>query len=582
MSTKSFIILGLCLIFYYCQPTQPSSLPQPDPDQGGLVLPDGFGALVVVDSVGRGRHLAIRENGDIYIKLLSSDSVIGGNVALRDTSGDGKADVIQKFGGIDKERSHYGTTMTIHKEYLYFASALGVYRVKLDPGSLVPTTPIDTVLMDDHAHGSHWHITKPVAFDSEDNLYVPFGAPSNACQDISGTPNGASGGVGLDPCPELEEHGGVWKFPANQINLRQKDGIRIATGIRSIVGMQVNPADDALYVVMHGRDNLYSLYPSTYTAWQNALLPAEELIKIENGANYGWPYCYYDQMQGKMMLAPEYGGDGKITTARCDSMDLPLMGFPGHWAPNDILFYQGNLFPQRYKEGAFIAFHGSTNRAPYPQGGYFVAFVPFKQGKPTGQWEVFADGFAGVDTIINTRDAKYRPVGLAEGPDGSLYISDSNKGKIWRIVFTSNPSTFGPAQLAKMEQRKNRTNLKDPDPLKDDLQASLTGGQKLYNTFCGTCHQKDGQGATGRYPSLVKTDWVSGDKDRLIGLTLFGLQGKIEVNGEIFNSVMPPHNFLSDEDIAEILTYTRQNFGNQGTPVSAGEVRTMREKKPHL
>ena len=78
-------------------------------------------------------------------------------------------------------------------------------------------------------------------------------------------------------------------------------------------------------------------------------------------------------------------------------------------------------------------------------------------------WEVFADGFAGVDTIANMSDARYRPMGLSEGPDGSLYVSDSKKGKIWRIVFTEDPTRFGDAQLVNMEKRKSRTYLKIPD-----------------------------------------------------------------------------------------------------------------------
>lgn len=576
MMLTRLVFFSFLLSLWQCRPNGTPAL-KSDPGFGGLSLPEGFGALVVTDSSGRGRHLAVRSNGDVYIKLSSSDSEVGGIVALRDTTEDGKADQLIRFGWVDSIRGTYGTTMLIYGGHLYFASALGVYRKQfLNDSELVPSGPTETVLLDDHAHGTHWHITKPMAFDRSGAMYVPFGAPSNSCQDLSKTPNGASGGVGLDPCLELELHGGIWKFPANRLNLRQNDGVKVATGLRSIVGMQISPLDDQLYVVMHGRDNLYSLYPDRYTAWQNALLPAEELIKVKPGAHYGWPYCYYDQMEGKMMLAPEYGGNGQITSARCDTMEVPLMGFPGHWAPNDILFYQGHQFPDRYRQGVFIAFHGSTNRTPYPQAGYFVAFVPFQNNQPTG-WEVFADGFAGVDTIVNTRDAKYRPVGLAEGPDGSLYISDSNKGKIWRVFFTGNKANFGEKQLALMEQRKEKTHLKSPDPQKDDLQAHLDGGEKLYNTFCGTCHQMDGQGAAGRFPTLVNTDWVSGNKERLIRLTLFGLQGKIEVNGEVYDGVMPPHNFLNDEELANILTYIRQNFDNHSSPVTPDEIKQLRQ-----
>jgi glucose/arabinose dehydrogenase len=237
-----------------------------------------------------------------------------------------------------------------------------------------------------------------------------------------------------------------------------------AIGIRSIVGISWNDEDNSLYAVQHGRDYLHNHAPQYYSKWQNAVLPAEEFMKIKEGDDFGWPYSYYDPFKKKRIIAPEYGGNGSI---EANNYVDPVMGFPAHWAPNDLLFYQGNLFPSRYKNGAFIAFHGSTNRAPYPQGGYIVAFVPFEKGKPTGKWEVFADGFAGVDVITKMTDANYRPMGLSEGPDGSLYISDSRKGKIWRILYTGTSNSFGEAQLVAMEKRKLRSNIKIPDEKKD-------------------------------------------------------------------------------------------------------------------
>ena len=111
------------------------------------------------------------------------------------------------------------------------------------------------------------------------------------------------------------------------------------------------------------------------------------------------------------------------------------MAYPAHWAPNDLLFYSGKNFPARYQDGAFIAFHGSWNRAPEPQAGYKVVFQPMKDGKPSGAYEVFADGFAGEMKDNSPRNAQYRPVGLAVGPDGSLYVSDSQKGRVWRISY---------------------------------------------------------------------------------------------------------------------------------------------------
>ncbi len=104
-------------------------------------------------------------------------------------------------------------------------------------------------------------------------------------------------------------------------------------------------------------------------------------------------------------------------------------------APDGLLFYTGKMFPEKYRNGAFIAFHGSWNRAPLNQKGYFVVFVPFSNGKPSGKYEVFASGFAGKANITSPAQAAHRPCGLAQGPDGALYVSDDVKGTIWKIVY---------------------------------------------------------------------------------------------------------------------------------------------------
>lgn len=548
-------------------------LPAGDPDNGGLLLPDQFAALVVVDSLkSRARHIAVNDNGDIYVKSRFAKE--GGNVALRDTSGDGKADIIQPFGDYPDDGT-YGTAMRIYNGYLYFSSQLVVYRCKLTPGKLIPDSPIEVMLTDDHAHGRHEHIAKPLSFDDKGNMYVPFGAPSNACQELNRTPNSP----GIDPCPMLEDHGGIWRFDAGRTGQTQKDGFKFATGLRSVVAMDWNTDDGNLYAVMHGRDDLLRLWANRFSPWQSAELPSEEFLRIREGTDAGWPYCYYDQIQEKKVLAPEYGGDGNITT-RCEGFEKPLIGFPGHWAPNDLLFYHGDQYPERYKGGAFIAFHGSTNRAPYPQAGYFVAFVPFANGAPSGPWEVFADGFAGVDPVVNVSDAVYRPMGIAMGPDGSLYIADTEKGKIWRILYTGKKESFGQAQLAKMEQRKSAAHIRRPHITDDNLDKGVAaGGEKIYNVYCGSCHQNNGLGASGRFPPLAHTPWVTGDKKRLINIVLKGLTGRIEVNGEPFDNTMPQHSFLSDSEIANVLTYVRSSFGNKASAVTADEVRAERSPR---
>lgn len=394
-----------------------------DSDNGGLELPTGFCATVVADSLGRARHIVVRDNGDIYVALREVANG-GGIAALRDTTGDGRADIIERFGDFG------GTGIDLRNGYLYFAPDTAVIRYRLAEGELVPQGEYEVV-----AGGfpeQRQHAAKPFAFDEAGNLYVNSGAPSNACQ----AEDRSAGSPGQDPCPLLERHGGIWRFSADQIGQTQmEDGVRYATGIRNAVAIDWNPATDHLYVLQHGRDQLNQNWPDMYTVEQSAELPAEEFFLVEEGSDFGWPFCYYDQVQGKKVLAPEYGGTG-TETGRCEQVEDPILAFPGHIAPNDLVFYNEDHFPEPYQGGAFIAFHGSWNRAPLEQEGYNVVYVPFEGDLPAGDWEVFADGFAGDGPIQSPGDARFRPMGLAIGPEGTLYITDSVTGRVWRVVYT--------------------------------------------------------------------------------------------------------------------------------------------------
>ena len=560
---------------------QDAKTPAADKDNGGLILPGNFEALVVIDSIGRARHLAVNDNGDIYVKLTYNDAMDGGGgtVGLRDLDNDGRADSVVYFGDY-KDVGGSAVGMSIHNGYLYTSTVNQVLRTKLTDGDLVPKSKTEVVLTDtDPNVVKNWHTTKPVAFDNKGYMYIPFGSPSDAGQDITKFgPVGVPGGKGLDPSPERENHAGVWRFKADKINQTQKDGKKFATGIRSVVGMQFNPADESVYAVVNGIDNFHTIYPNLYSSWQAAVLPAETMIKLKEGGDYGWPYAYFDQLVNKNVLQPGYGGDGKIT-ARADTFDMPVIGFPGHWAPMDVLFYNGDMFPERYKKGAFVAFHGSTDRSPYPQAGYIVCFIPLNNGVSDGTIEVFADGFTGVDTVINTSDAVYRPMGLSVGPDGSLYISESNKGKIWRVMYKGDKNKFGEAQLAEMEKRKTtRTYIKTPDEKADNLNTGdRLEGSILFDSYCASCHQRNGKGDNNRFPPIAGSQYVTGDKTRLIDIILNGLQGPITVNGKTYNGFMPPHkDILDDHAIASISTYIRSRFGNKASGVYTTEVTKVR------
>lgn len=388
---------------------------------GQLKLPEGFKATTAVDSFGRTRHLAVAPNGVIFVKLERLKDGKG-IYRLEDTNGDGKPDKITGFGG------YIGTGIALKDGYLYASSNTEVYRYKLDGSYNVvnPDKPekIVTGLLDRHQHNS-----KSIALDNSGNLYVNVGAYANSCQIQDRT----KGSPGRMPCPILDSAGGIWQFRADKPDQTYGTGTHYATGLRNVVGLDWNTQTNSLFVMQHGRDQLSDNWPQFFNTKQSAELPSECMYELHKGSNCGWPYIFYDQIQHKQVLAPEYGGDGKKGPEK--EFQEPVVAFPGHLAPNGLLFYTGNQFPEKYKNGAFVAFHGSWNRAPEPQAGFFVVFVPFKDGKPSGDWEVFADNFSGGPEKTASGRVDYRPCGLAQGPDGSLYVTDDTKGVIWKISY---------------------------------------------------------------------------------------------------------------------------------------------------
>lgn len=384
----------------------------------GLVLPAGFSAGKVATDLGRVRHIAVAANGDVFVKLEKLKDGKG-IWRLHDTNGDGKPDQVTGFG------NYVGTGIAIKNGWLYASSNSEVFRYKINEAAgkveEASVQKIITGLVDEGQHNS-----KSIALDNAGNIYVNIGCPSNACQVQDRT----KGSPGQDPCPLLETAGGIWQFKADQLNQSYAQGTRYATGLRNVVGLDWNNEVNNLYVMQHGRDQLYQFYPELFNEKEGAENPAEEMFRLKKGSDCGYPFCYFDNDKKQKLLNPEYGGD-RVKAGQCEGKEKSILQFPGHLGPNALLFYTGNKFPAKYKNGAFIAFHGSWNRSPQPQAGYFVVFVPFKNGMPSGQWEVFANGFAGA----NINKAKYRPCGLAQAPDGTLYVSEDNNGTVWKIDY---------------------------------------------------------------------------------------------------------------------------------------------------
>ena len=402
-----------------------------EPD--GLRLPAGFHAVVIAEALGPIRHLAVRGNGNIYISTPRDQQGNGkgaGIIALHLDAAN-RVDQVQHFGSVDG-----GTGIRFFNDALYASSPSTIYRFTFNGNELIPTKEPDIIVdgMPTSHPGSNL-TNRLIAFDGKGSLFVALDGSGNLCTQTQ-TPPGAGATesttpVALNPCPDLGKRSGVWRFSATKIGQRfPADGEQLATGIRDMTSLDWSPLDGNLYGIMHGRDYSHRFWPDIFSVEDDDRV-ADEMHRITKGTNFGWPYTYYDGARNLRLVAPEYGGDGKKSPA-AGTYSTPVQTFHSRRvAPVDLLFYTGKQFPERYRGGAFIVLHGTGNKS-----GYDVVFVPFDRSGKAGSPTVFADGFAAFDSSKpNPGPAKYRPVGAAAGPDGSLYIADSQKGRVWRISY---------------------------------------------------------------------------------------------------------------------------------------------------
>jgi glucose/arabinose dehydrogenase/cytochrome c553 len=536
----------------------PPPMPTPDPDDGGISLPAGFRALVVADNlvvnrkVGtsseRLRGIAVAPNGDIYAKAK-----FGGIFALRDKDGDGRAEEVKEFGPGDG-----GTHIVFHDGWLYHSSRTAVYRYKYTPGELVPSGELQIVVSKLPAEKDH--DAKAFAFDDQGRMLVEIGSPYN----VYSKPDRQLGAQGMDAAEFQKTYGGFWRFDPRKLNQTQADGARFSTGHRHALALAWHSISKQFFMVQMGRDNLNVVDPVHYDALDNAERVSEVMHLVRDGSNFGWPYSYWDPIKKARMVAPEFGGDN-FKRVDPDPYDKPVVAFPGHWAPISMTLYTGSQFPAKYRDGAFVAFHGSWNRAPRAQAGYQVAFVPFDdKGIPLGTYETFADDFAGKREFVSPGDARYRPVGVAAGPDGSLYITDSVKGRIWRVIYTGETAT-----TARRAVSTATATLVAPD--------DRSRGAQLYQQVCAACHMPDGSGVSGLQAPLAGSAVVAGDPARLIRVVLHGPAAVLPADRTKYAVQMPPFAAaMNDADTADVLTFSRRVFGKGASPVTAAQVAAER------
>jgi glucose/arabinose dehydrogenase/mono/diheme cytochrome c family protein len=547
-----------------------ATFPPPDADNGSITLPPGFRATVFADNLVVGRKsgrsaerlrgIAVMPNGDVYAKTK-----FGPIFALRDTDHDGRADVVQEFGPGDG-----GTHITLHEGWLYHSTRTTVYRQRYTLGELVPTSPVEVVIRDLPAERDH--DAKAFAFDNNGHILVEIGSPYNVFSE-GDRRLGATGKTDAEVTAFQETYGGFWQFDATRLNQTQADGKRFATGHRHAVCLAWNPISQAYFMVQMGRDNLNVVDPVHYDALDNAERVSEVMHVVRAGSNFGWPYTYWDPIKQAHLLAPEYGGNN-FKRVDPNPYDRPVVAFPAHWAPLGITFYSATQFPEKYRHGAFVAFHGSWNRAPRAQAGYQVAFVPFDdQGMPvrnddgSGRYETFADGFAGATDFTSTRDARYRPAGVAVGPDGSLYISETEKGRIWRVFYTGESASTASLSSSATPSPTARFSAID----------GQTPGGQVYAQICAACHMTNGSGVPGMQPALMGNATVAGDADKLVRVILEGPAAVLPADREKFPVVMPAFGTLYDDaTVASLANFLRTNFA-PGTPkVTPADVTRLR------
>ena len=499
-------------------------------------MPAGFCATIFADGIGHARHLVVAPNGVVYVNTWSgryygNDTPHAGGflVALQDTTGKGKADVNRRFGETVQSGGAGGTGIGLYKGALYAEINDKIVRYALPAGSIVPQGPAVPVVTGLPLGGDH--PMHPFTIDRDGSMYIDVATATNACQVKNRIPHSP----GIDPCTELETRGGIWRYDANKTNQAFSPAGRFATGIRNGEGFGIDAAD-RIFVTQHGRDQLHANWPELYKPEEEATLPAEELLLLKQGRRLRLAGVLLRRHPAQIGAGARVRRRWRQEGGTCATKSAPIAAFPAHWAPNGMALYDKQQFPAHYRNGVFIAFHGSWDRAPYPQGGYNVVFQALAGDHASGRCEIFADGFAGA--VESPGQAAHRPSGVAVGPDGALFVSDDMRGRIYRIVYqggsgaSAGAAHVTPCPSASASAGQISVNdAKPPEGTHPDAGAPggaaslpvpagatkqmVALGERIFHgqvggATCTGCHGGDAKG-TPLGPDLTDTQWLWGD-----------------------------------------------------------------------
>jgi len=361
--------------------TTPSSDNRPrvirQPSGAQLQVPHGFEIEEYATGFDTPRFMYTAPGGEIIL----SDSSAGAVFILTDKNkGYKNPDRKKILEGLDRP---YG--LAIWKDYLYVGERTSIKRYKYDPKAMTATSGQEIISLKNFVPG-HW--TRSLLFDSKgEKLYIGIGSGSNV-------------DTGEDPM----------RAAINRFNPDGSGHEIYASGTRNPIGLHWYPGTDTLWATVQERDALGDdLVPDYFT-------------HIQQGAFYGWPYAYAGKHE-----EPRHKGDRPDLVAKTIPGDVLMQS---HVAVIDFLFYTGKQFPTEYQGGAFIALHGSWNRSK--RVGYEVAFIPFKDAKPSGPVREFLTGWR---VSPESRDVWGRPVAIMQLADGSILVSDDGGQKIWRITY---------------------------------------------------------------------------------------------------------------------------------------------------